>query len=208
MTKHRYLTMGVALAAGLGCGSAALAGTPELAKAAQCAVSADRESAADALGDLGFATTPATLDAARLGKGAKCAAGGLTGPSIDVRGALVEALYKRDFREFGVQPHQSQGNFVQVRLPEGAGDADGRGAVAMCVARSAPNLADRLFGTVPGTQRESDAIAAVVPYFRACRPSGSPLALTRGEMRALIAHGAYETSVRFWAGKMRGINVD
>lgn len=187
---------------------AAQAAGGDLADVAKCAVQADRGAAQSTLDRLPFDSSQQRVEPASLGKGAKCATAPLAASSIVLRGAIVEALYERDFGEFGMQPHRATGDFARLPVLEGDADTGGKFALAMCVARSNPVYTDKLLAAPVASTREDNVMAQLIPYFSACRAKGTDIKLTRREMRALIAHGAYATSVRYWNGEMHAIDAN
>lgn len=171
--------------------------------AARCLVVADRGAALALFERLPLDSSMTDVDATRLGAGAKCVKGGLRASAMVMRGAVAEALYERDFREAGLQPRRAIGDFARLGLPEGVADTGGLFALGHCVARSAPFDVDKLFAAPPGSTREDNVIAALMPYFSACQPKGTEVALRRGQIRGLLAQSAYDVNVRYWTGQMR-----
>ncbi|MBA3897574.1 MAG: hypothetical protein H0X36_10680 [Sphingomonadaceae bacterium] len=210
--KHRLALLaigGTVASFGL---AAAQAGPREADAMARCVVAADRGAALAALDSLPLDSSPSQLDAAQLRGAGKCAPAPVAGSAIMLRGAIVEALYKRDFVEFGLHPHRVASDLAPVKIPERPADPGGKYALGACVSRSAPQLADALFATEPGSKREDNAMAPMLAYFTACQArfggGGAQTAMTRAEMRSVIAQGAYANSVRYWAGGMRPLTND
>ena len=167
----------------------------------KCVVEADR-SAAITL----FQRTPADSSmidprTAQTGGAVACGNNAAPMPAMQMRGAIAEALYYRDFREAGMQPRRAAGDFATLNLPEGAADPDGVFAVSRCVARARFTVVDKLFAMPAGSRREHDFIVDLMPYFSACQPKGTQVSIRLGEIRALMAQSAYEGNVKYWANQ-------
>ena len=201
----KQMVFGVVAIATVATVSPALAGSP-VAEFAKCAVTKDRAAARDLINRLPPEHAPAQVDSTVLGGATVCGALPGAASALAVRGALIEAFYKRDFVEFGVQPKRNASEFLRFDMP--VADAPGdKLSLAMCVARSTPQLTDRLFATAPGSAPEESVMSLIMPYFAACQAKGTKIALAKGDLRGLIAHGAYMVSVRYWSGDMRAVGL-
>ena len=187
--RTTVVLLGLALA-GLGPSPArADTGAVDAVAFGRCLVEQDRGAALTL-----FATLPPTDAAADLTRNAGCAGGPTSASTMAVRGGIAEALYKRDFREWGLPPRRASTDLARLDLP-GRADAGGSlFALGHCVARWQPNDLDRLFATPPGSAREGRIIDRLAERFAPCQPAGTSVAIKRTHVRALLAQTAYELS--------------
>ena len=167
----------------------------------RCLVAEDRRAALTL-----FAMLPPSDAAADLSRHAACAGGAASAPAMTIRGGIAEALYKRDFREWGLPPRRVSSDLAQLAqlaLPERADVGGGVFALGHCVARWAPNDLDQLFATPPGSAREGRVIDRLVQRFAPCQSAGTSVTINRAHVRALLAQTAYELSRRDAQGLLR-----
>lgn len=160
----------------------------------KCLVKSDRQNAIALFSRLPADNSPADVSPGLGG----CTTDMTEITAMQVRGAIAEALYERDFREAGVAPHQSADNFARLDLPEGETDKTGIFALGRCVALARFADVDRIFAMEPGSQRESNFVETLKPYFAACQPTGTQITIKRGDVRPILAQNAYAGNVRYW----------
>lgn len=173
-------------------------------EAGRCLVQHDRR-AANAL----MATLPldeSDADLSRLhGRAASCAAPLAGAPSMQVRGALAQAMFMRDFGSMGNQPDPRRG-FINLNLPVQASPAGSR-AIELyrwgdCVARNDSAGTERLLRTEAASPDEAAAIEQLRNYMAACMPAGTQLEVRLWELRSVIAQSAYHATYRYWTGQL------
>lgn len=185
-------------------GSPAQAGV-ELGK---CIVRADRGSAVSMLKTLPLTGGQVDWSAISLGAAAGCRDANT--PPVTVvalRGGLAQELFKRDFVEYGVQPHRNIPDLARFDLPV---DKDTMGIedptktlflTADCVARSNPNGTEKLIKAEPGSEQELKIFETLGPWLSACQ-GANKMAYGRADLRSAIVQAAYHVSQRYWAGEM------
>jgi hypothetical protein len=177
--------------------------------AARCAVSKDHDSAASVVRRLPLNSDEARIEAGWLGGGAECAKeGALVGPAVVLRGAIAQALYIRDFREFGLRPRLAPALLSDLGLPpvnDGVDTSNPEVALARfgdCLARNVPEDTDRLLKSPVDSSIEHAVIAEIQPYFAGCYPKNSRFNASRSTLRGLLALSAYSASTRYWRGEI------
>ncbi len=117
------------------------------------------------------------------------------------RGAIVEALLLRDFREIGVKRQKS----VVPIFKWGSPQASNRPAqvrmlafieVAECAVLAAPEKSFQIFRTSYGSSAEKAAVMALVPEIGSCVPQDVQLPLTVSFLRTILAEGTYRVSAQ------------
>ena len=186
------------------------AATPSVAAAydgGRCIVQQDRRSAVALMATLPLDDSRADLSRLR-GRAAACAAPLAGAPSMQVRGAIAQALFLRDFRGFAREP-RDEWNIINLNLPVEATSGDPRDRTtelyrwADCVVRNDAAGTDRLLRTGVGSAEESAAIAGLQDYMSRCMPAGAQLTVRPWEVRSVFAQSAYHTLYRYWRGQLR-----
>lgn len=209
--KTAFLTM-LCLA---GVGAPAIAATlskdaeVDIYNIARCAVAKDHDSAAATVRRLSLTGDEATVQPGWLGGGAECVkSGALVGPSVVLRGALAQALYFRDFKEFGMRPRMAPALLADMGLPpvnDGVDTSKPDVALARfgdCLARNVPEDTDKLLQSPVDSPLERTAIARIQPYFAGCYPKNARFNVNRSTLRGLLALSAYSASTRYWRGEI------
>ena len=128
-------------------------------------------------------------------------------PAMQVRGALAQAMFMRDFGSLRREPDPRR-PFINLDLPVQAtfGAPSDRTTQlyrwADCVARNDTAGTERLLRTEPTSPEETAAIEGLRNYMAACMPSGTQLEVRLWELRSLIAQSAYHTIYRYWTGQL------
>jgi hypothetical protein len=179
--------------------------SPAVYEAGRCIVDSDR-SGANRL----MATLPldeSTADLSRLNaRAAACAARLAEAPAMQVRGALAQAMFMRDFGSIRREPDPRRG-FINLNLPvQESGTARDRTTQLYrwgdCVARNDSAGTERLLRTEAASAEESAAIEGLRNYMAACMPTGVQLEVRLWELRSVIAQTAYNTVYRYWTGQL------
>lgn len=178
--------------------------SPIVYEAGRCIVQHDRR-AANAL----MATLPLDESAADLsrlhGRAAECARVLSDAPAMQVRGALAQAMFMRDFGSMRSDPDPRRG-FINLNLPVQTSPAGSRSVELYrwgdCVARNDSLGTERLLRTEAGSMEESAAIESLRNYMAACMPAGSSLEVRLWELRSVMAQSAYHTVYRYWTGQL------
>lgn len=179
--------------------------SPAVYEAGRCIVDRDR-SGANRL----MATLPldeSTADLSRLNaRATACAARLADAPAMQVRGALAQAMFMRDFGSIRREPDPRRG-FINLNLPvQASGTASDRTTQLYrwgdCVARNDSAGTERLLRTEAASTEESAAIEGLRNYMAACMPTGVQLEVRLWELRSVIAQTAYNTVYRYWTGQL------
>lgn len=176
---------------------------------ARCAVAKDHDAAAATVRRLPLTGDEATVEPAWLGNGAGCVkSAALAGPAVVLRGALAQALYFRDFKEFGVRPRMAPALLADMGLPpvnDGVDTSKPDVALARfgdCLARNVPEDTDKLLQSPVDSPLERSAVARIQPYFAGCYPKNARFNASRSTLRGLLALSAYSASTRYWRGEI------
>lgn len=205
MKKQIFPAIAAATIAALPGPAQAARNSPAVYEAGRCIVQYDR-AAANRL----MATLPlgdAAADLRGLNRRAAACAERLAGePAMQVRGALAQAMFARDFGSMGRDPDPRRG-FINLNLPVQAGPpANDRTTQlyrwADCVARNDSRSTERLLRTEAASPEEAAAIEALRNYMAACMPAGAQLDIRLWELRSVIAQSAYNTVYRYWTGQL------
>lgn len=124
-----------------------------------------------------------------------------------LRGAIAQALYRADFKEFGIAP-KNRPEWVNLRLPVEAEDTAGSKTDELykwgdCVVRNDTKGVEALLQTPAGSRQEAMILRRTKPYMAACLSEGKSLAVAPYELRSLFAQAAYHSLYRYWSGELR-----
>jgi hypothetical protein len=131
---------------------------------------------------------------------AEClSAGELVIPPYLMRGAIFEALYLREFGRGANPDVKSSPSFDYIAGYERPVSADAANTIALaivgdCVTRTVPLAAHRLLTSLPGSQLESDSIAAIAHELPGCVPPKQTFRFQRSIIRAAVAEALYRLS--------------
>lgn len=116
-----------------------------------------------------------------------------------LRGALYEALYRREFARSAPTDFTAIG-----KIDYGAGypqPIDSRyhtaialGAYGDCVSRRAPADARKLMLATPGLPAEDQIFSSLAPHLGPCLPNGQKLRFSKSVLRGVVAEGLYRLS--------------
>jgi hypothetical protein len=141
------------------------------------------------------------------GRAAACATSLDGAPAMQVRGALAQAMFLRDFRTVRREVNPRRG-FINLNLPVQTtpGTENDRTMQlyrwADCVARNDSRSTERLLRTEAASPEEAAAIEGLRNYMAACMPAGTQLDIRLWELRSVIAQSAYHTVYRYWTGQL------
>ncbi|HEV2817508.1 MAG TPA: hypothetical protein VGW40_09860 [Allosphingosinicella sp.] len=205
MKKQIILSVAVAaLGAALPGPARAARNSPVIYEAGRCIVAHDRGAANRLMARLPLDETEADLSGLR-GEAAVCAARLAGAPSMQVRGALAQAMFMRDFGTIRRDADPRRG-FINLNLPVQSSPAGTRAIElyrwADCVARNDSASTERLLRTEAGSAEEATAIEGLRNYMAACMPAGMQLEIRLWELRSVIAQSAYHTVYRYWTGQL------
>ena len=183
---------------------AAPASVARVYEAGRCMVSRDRRAAAALIRALPLDGRVADLSSLR-GSARDCAGGAQGAPAMLVRGAIAQALFLRDFRDFGREPRTETG-LVDLNLPVES-SVGGTRSVELyrwgdCVVRNDAAGTRRLLLSPIGSGEEDAAIAGLQTYMSACMRAGSQLQVRQSELRSVFAQSAYHVMYRYWTGQL------
>jgi hypothetical protein len=169
-------------------------------EAGRCMVRRDPRAAAALILALPSDNSPADLSSLR---GACAGAEGAT--AMQVRGAIAQALFLRDFRVFGREP-QPRAVLVNLALPVESSVGGTRSAALYrwgdCVVRNDGAGAQRFLVSALRSAEESAAIAGLQTYMQACLPADTEFQVRASELRGVLAQSAYHAMYRFWTGQL------
>jgi hypothetical protein len=174
----------------------------------KCIVRADRGLAISMLKSLPLTGGQVDWSSVSLGAGASCRTADTPPVTVTaLRGGIAQELFKRDFVEYGVQPHRNIPDLARFDLPvekDTMGIEDPTKTLfltADCVARSNPNGTEKLIKAEPGSDQELKIFEALGPWLSACQ-GANKMAYGRTDLRSAIVQAAYHVSQRYWAGEM------
>lgn len=175
----------------------------------RCIVSRSRDAALDVLRAVPYSADSADLS--RLpGNVSRCARGISTADALQLRGAIVQELYRRDFGGAGVEPRRST-PLVNLDLPVQDSPSGDRTVELLrwsdCVVRNDGEHVDRLLASSVGSRTEAAAIDRMRSYMAACAPSGAEFSVRPGDLRALIAQSAYHSMYRYWTRQLAPVDT-
>lgn len=175
----------------------------------KCIVRSDRAAAIALMEQLPLGGARTAVAGLPLGAATSCRAEAPAElPVMALRGGIAQAMFRRDFVEFGIQPSEAIARLARFPLPV---ERDTRGAadplkslylLADCVARSDPENTERLMKTNPGSDMEMRVFAALGPLMSACQGQGGRAAFGRLDLRSAITQAADHVNARYWAGEM------
>jgi len=206
MKKQIFVACAAATIAALPGPAQAARNSPAVYEAGRCIVQYDRAAANRLMATLPLGDAAANLSG--LNRRAAACAQRLAGePAMQVRGALAQAMFARDFGSMGRDPDPRRG-FINLNLPVQAtsGPASDRTIQlyrwADCVARNDSRSTERLLRTEAASPEEAAAIEGLRNYMAACMPAGTQLDIRLWELRSVIAQSAYHTVYRYWTGQL------
>jgi hypothetical protein len=177
----------------------------------RCVVDQDREAAVQLINRLPLRQGEISFGPGDLGDASSCLVADVRPLSpITVRGGIAQALFLRDFREFGVEPRRA-GEFANLKLPA-AGHAEGADqethalySLGDCVVRNRTNIIDSLLVAPVGSALERQLIDRLVPIMGACHAPGAQAKVSRADLRSILAQSAYAASARYWSGRLNAV---
>jgi hypothetical protein len=179
--------------------------SPAVYEAGRCIVDRDRSGANRLMATLPLDESIADLSRLNA-RATACAARLADAPAMQVRGALAQAMFMRDFGSIRREPDPRRG-FINLNLPvQASGMARDRTTQLYrwgdCVARNDSAGTERLLRTEAASTEESAAIEGLRNYMAACMPTGVQLEVRLWELRSVIAQTAYNTVYRYWTGQL------
>lgn len=175
----------------------------------RCIVTRSRDAALDIL-----RAVPNSADEADLSRlppsVTRCARGITTADALQLRGAIVQELYRRDFGGAGLEPRRST-PLVNLNLPVQDSPAGDRTVELLrwadCVVRNDGEHVDRLLASTVGSRTEAAVIERMRSYMAACAPAGAEFSVRPGDLRALIAQSAYHSMYRYWTRQLAPVDT-
>jgi hypothetical protein len=180
--------------------------SPSVYEAGRCIVDHDRNAANRLMAALPLDDSDADLSSLR-GQAAACATRLAGAPAMQVRGALAQAMFMRDFGSIRREVDPRHG-FINLNLPVQAtfGGAHDRTTQLYrwgdCVSRNDSIGTERLLRTEAGSPEEAAAVEGLRNYMAACMPNGVQLDVRLWELRSVMAQTAYHTLYRYWTGQL------
>jgi hypothetical protein len=193
--------------------TAALADTgpsqAQIYEAGHCMVVSDRRTTVSFLLSLPIDDGDADLTRLPSGLQRRCAPGLSSANALHLRGAIAQALFLRDFRDFGLQPQRSI-PLVNLNIPVQS-SPPGTGMTELyrwadCVVRNDNAHAEQLMSSRVGSPNEARAIDGLRAFMTACAPEGQQLAVRPSDFRSLIAQSSYNSMYRYWTGQLAPVN--
>lgn len=131
----------------------------------------------------------------------RCASAIESASPLNLRGAIAQALFFRDFEGFGLQPGRGV-SLVNLNIPV-QDSPPGSDMVDMyrwadCVVRNDAGHSEALMRSRIGSRQEAAAIAGLSPYMQACAPEGADLRVSAAQLRGVVAQAAYHSMYRYW----------
>lgn len=124
-------------------------------------------------------------------------------PAESIRSLLTEASYIDRYRR-PIEIPEGAPEFLPNRfVVPGANMERARvmGAFTDCIVYAAPAESDALLRTTPASNREKEAVQALIPAIGGCLVAGNELTLTVPNIRGLVADGLWARSVYGAAGQ-------
>lgn len=174
----------------------------------RCVVKDDRDAAARLLSQLPYEGEVDNVRTLLGGGAAKCQASAPAAVSAQqLRGALAQELFKKDFKEFGMTPETPVYRLAEVSLPIAdnapvSPQTRNLYKLAECTVRNDGSRVEYLLATPLGSSREQTQFDNLAPVLLACQPAGTQLNMSRLTMRSAIALAAYDVAARFATGKL------
>jgi hypothetical protein len=155
--------------------------------------------AALAVVDLPYGTSAFVKAINRLADVECLSSGTLIIPPYLMRGALFEALYLREFGRNANPNVKSAPSYDYMAGYDRPVEPDAANTIALaivgdCVTRTVPLASHQLLTSIPGSQLESDSIAAVAKELPGCVPPRQTFRYQRSIIRAAVAEALYRLS--------------
>jgi hypothetical protein len=155
--------------------------------------------AALAVVDLPYGTSAFDKAINRLADVECLSSGTLIIPPYLMRGALFEALYLREFGRNANPNVKSAPSYDYMAGYDRPVEPDAANTIALaivgdCVTRTVPLASHQLLTSIPGSQLESDSIAAVAKELPGCVPPRQTFHFQRSIIRAAVAEALYRLS--------------
>lgn len=155
--------------------------------------------AALAVVDLPYGTSAFDKAINRLADVECLSSGTLIIPPYLMRGALFEALYLREFGRNANPNVKSAPSYDYMAGYHRPVEPDAANTIALaivgdCVTRTVPLASHQLLTSIPGSQLESDSIAAVAKELPGCVPPRQTFRFQRSIIRAAVAEALYRLS--------------
>jgi hypothetical protein len=155
--------------------------------------------AALAVVDLPYGTSAFDKAINRLADVECLSSGTLIIPPYLMRGALFEALYLREFGRNANPNVKSAPSYDYMAGYDRPVEPDAANTIALaivgdCVTRTVPLASHQLLTSIPGSQLESDSIAAVAKELPGCVPPRQTFRFQRSIIRAAVAEALYRLS--------------
>jgi hypothetical protein len=116
-------------------------------------------------------------------------------PPMNLRAAVFEALYNKEYRSAAhVFPSSLQSGYSEKYLgnqPDNIRTVLVLEQVGECVSKRDAGAARALLRTRPTSDEEDRAFAAVLPHLQACIPKGQTFTLSKTVARGALAEGMY-----------------
>jgi hypothetical protein len=116
-------------------------------------------------------------------------------PQANMRAALFEALYNKEYRAAShVFPQDLKSGFAEQypgAQPDNIRNMLVLEQVGECVSKRDAGAARALLRTRPSSDEEDRAFAAIVPHLQACIPKGQTFTLSKTVARGAVAEGMY-----------------
>jgi hypothetical protein len=161
----------------------------------KCIVRKDRSAAIELMSSLPL-TGSANLSGSVGGASSCLAQASGTANAVTVRGALAQALFLRDFNEFGADP--GRGTLAGYSLPIEAGLY----RWSDCVVRQDTGAITSLLHSDVGSRQEAQVLERIRPQMSACLPTTERLAIAPSQLRSVLAQSAYNVAYRYWTEQL------
>ena len=162
----------------------------------KCIVRKDRKAAMELMSSLPL-TGDANLSGSVGGASSCLNQASVPANAVTVRGAIAQALFIRDFNEFGVDPRPGA-NLASYQLPIEAGLY----RWSDCVVRQDADAITILLRTPVGSRREAQLLERIKPQMEACLPTTERLAIAPSQLRSVLAQSAYNVAYRYWTNQL------
>ena len=161
----------------------------------KCIVRKDRQAAVELMSSLPL-TGAANLSGSVGGASSCLAQASGTANAVTVRGALAQALFIRDFNEFGADPGRK--SLASYSLPI----ETGLYRWSDCVVRQDTGAITTLLHTALGSRQEAQVLERIKPQMSACLPTTERLAIAPSQLRSVLAQSAYNVAYRYWTEQL------
>jgi hypothetical protein len=202
--KRIILLLAAAAALALPGQAQAVGNSQSIYEAGRCLVAQDRVTANRLMATLPLDDSDVDLSGLS-GRAAACATPLDGAPAMQVRGALAQAMFLRDFRTVRREVNPRRG-FINLNLPLSTSPGGTRTVELYrwgdCVARNNAAGAERLMRTPAASPEEAAAIEEMRNHMAACMPAGTQLDVRLWELRSVIAQSTYNTLYRYWTGQL------